>query len=55
MLPQLKTEKLLDKGRKWQKLQQARYHDKQKFGFVDAQKEDMPLEHLRKIFGTTAT
>ena len=49
MLPQLKTDKLLDKGRKWQKLQQARYHDKRKFGFVDAQKEDMPPEHLRKI------
>ena len=26
-----------------------RYAEKRKFGFVDAQKEDMPPEHLRKI------
>ena len=27
----------------------SRYAEKRKFGFVDAQKEDMPPEHLRKI------
>jgi pre-mRNA-processing factor 8 len=43
------TDKLLEKGRKWQKLQTARYAEKRKFGFVDAQKEDMPPEHLRKV------
>ena len=26
-----------------------RYAEKRKFGFVDAQKEDMPPEHVRKI------
>ena len=27
----------------------SRYAEKRKFGFVDAQKEDMPPEHVRKI------
>ena len=36
-------------ARKWQLLQSKRYSDKQKFGFIDAQKEDMPPEHVRKI------
>ena len=30
-------------------LQSKRYSDKRKFGFVEAQKEDMPPEHVRKI------
>ena len=30
-------------------LQSKRYSDKRKFGFVEAQKEDMPPEHIRKI------
>ena len=38
-----------EKARKWQQLQSKRYAEKRKFGFVDAQKEDMPPEHLRKI------
>lgn len=42
-------EKLAEKARKWQQLQAKRYAEKRKFGFVDAQKEDMPPEHLRKI------
>ena len=42
-------EKLQEKARKWQQLQTKRYAEKRKFGFVDAQKEDMPPEHLRKI------
>lgn len=36
-------------ARKWQQLQAKRYAEKRKFGFVDAQKEDMPPEHVRKI------
>lgn len=36
-------------ARKWQQLQAKRYSEKRKFGFVDAQKEDMPPEHVRKI------
>ena len=42
-------ERLQEKARKWQQLQSKRYAEKRKFGFVDAQKEDMPPEHLRKI------
>jgi len=42
-------EKLQEKARKWQQLQSKRYAEKRKFGFVDAQKEDMPPEHVRKI------
>lgn len=34
---------------KWHQLQTKRFADKRKFGFVDAQKEDMPPEHIRKI------
>lgn len=34
---------------KWQQLQSKRFAEKRKFGFVDAQKEDMPPEHIRKI------
>ncbi|VDL60627.1 unnamed protein product [Hymenolepis diminuta] len=33
----------------WQQLQSKKYADKRKFGFVEAQKEDMPPEHIRKI------
>lgn len=36
-------------AQKWQQLQSKRYSEKRKFGFVDAQKEDMPPEHIRKI------
>lgn len=38
-----------DVARKWQQLQSKRYSEKRKFGFVEAQKEDMPPEHVRKI------
>lgn len=41
--------KLEEKARKWQQLNTKRYSDKRKFGFVEAQKEDMPPEHVRKI------
>lgn len=41
--------KLEEKARKWQQLNQKRYGEKRKFGYVDTQKEDMPPEHVRKI------
>ena len=47
--PVMTEDKLQEKARKWQQLQSKRYAEKRKFGFVDAQKEDMPPEHLRKI------
>jgi len=40
---------LEEKARKWQSLQSKRYGDKRKFGYVEAQKEDLPPDHLRKI------
>ncbi|KAK3157787.1 hypothetical protein QOZ80_2AG0128010 [Eleusine coracana subsp. coracana] len=40
---------LTEKARKWHQLNSKRYGDKRKFGFVEAQKEDMPPEHVRKI------
>ena len=36
-------------AKKWQQLQSKRYSEKRKYGFVEAQKEDMPPEHVRKI------
>ena len=42
-------EKLQEKSTKWHQLQSKRFAEKRKFGFVDAQKEDMPPEHIRKI------
>ena len=36
-------------ARRWQQLQSKKYSEKRKFGFIDAQKEDMPPEHVRKI------
>ncbi|KAM7446265.1 Pre-mRNA-processing-splicing factor8 [Porites harrisoni] len=46
---EITEEKLQEKARKWQQLQSKRYSEKRKFGFVEAQKEDMPPEHVRKI------
>lgn len=40
---------LEEKARKWQQLNSKRYADKRKFGYSQAQKEDMPPEHVRKI------
>lgn len=45
----LTEEKLQEKSQKWHQLQTKRFAEKRKFGFVDAQKEDMPPEHIRKI------
>lgn len=42
-------EKLKEKARKWQQLQNKRYGEKRKFGFIEHEKADMPPEHLRKI------
>lgn len=41
--------RLEERARKWMQLNSKRYGDKRKFGFVEAQKEDMPPEHVRKI------
>ncbi|KAG5896054.1 hypothetical protein JTB14_011049 [Gonioctena quinquepunctata] len=42
-------DKLQEKAQKWHQLQSKRFADKRKLGFVEAQKEDMPPEHIRKI------
>jgi hypothetical protein len=36
-------------ARKWSQMNAKRYADKRKFGYVEAPKEDMPPEHVRKI------
>jgi pre-mRNA-processing factor 8 len=36
-------------ARKWQQLNSKRYAEKRKYGYTEAQKEDMPPEHVRKI------
>lgn len=49
-IPDIMTEeKLQEKSQKWHQIQTKRFAEKRKFGFVDAQKEDMPPEHIRKI------
>ena len=45
----LQEELLADRLKKWKKLNTTRYAKQHKFGTVDAQKEDMPAEHLRKL------
>lgn len=40
---------LIEKSKKWKQLQSKRFAEKRKFGFVDAQKEEMPPEHVRKV------
>lgn len=40
---------LAEKAKKWQEMNRRRYTEQRKFGYVDANKEDMPREHLRKI------
>ncbi|KYQ89964.1 hypothetical protein DLAC_08534 [Tieghemostelium lacteum] len=45
----MSDDKLLEKSKKWIQLNNKRYSEKRKFGFVDAQKEDLPAELLRKI------
>ena len=36
-------------ARKWQQLNSRRYGKSRKHGYVDAPKEEMPPEHVRKI------
>merc|ERR1719502_2112438 len=44
------TEKQLEaKAAKWAQMTTKRYTDKRRFGYVEAQKEDFPPEHVRKI------
>lgn len=52
--PQEAEARLEEKARKWMQLNSKRYGDKRKFGFVEAQKEDMPPEHVRKIIRQVA-
>lgn len=40
---------LEERARKWMQLNNKRYSDKRKSGYVETQKEDMPPEHVRKI------
>ncbi|WKY00888.1 hypothetical protein Q1695_015138 [Nippostrongylus brasiliensis] len=47
--PPTAAQLLEEKARKWKQLQSKRYAEKRKFGVVDAQKEEMPPEHVRKI------
>lgn len=35
--------------RKWQQVNSKRYAEKRKYGYTQAQKEDMPPEHVRKV------
>lgn len=45
---------LCSQARKWQQLNSKRYGEKRKFGYVQAQKEEMPPEHVRKIIRVSA-
>lgn len=45
----------LAQARKWQQLNSKRYSDKRKLGFVEAPKEDMPPEHVRKIIKVSSS
>ena len=47
--PESVEEKLQEKMRRWTAMQSKRYAERRKFGFVEAPKEDVPPEHLRKI------
>ncbi|TQD90224.1 hypothetical protein C1H46_024252 [Malus baccata] len=40
---------LNERAQTWQKLNSNRYGVKRKFGYLEAQKEDMPPEHARKV------
>mmetsp|Transcript_13991 Transcript_13991/g.37788 ORF Transcript_13991/g.37788 Transcript_13991/m.37788 type:complete len:2349 (-) Transcript_13991:271-7317(-) len=49
LTPEQEEALIEEKARKWQQLNSKRYSDKRKFGYVEAPKEDMPPEHVRKI------
>lgn len=46
---QLSPEVLAQKSNKWRSLQNRRYGEKRKAGFIDTGKQDLPPEHVRKI------
>lgn len=46
---QLSPEALAQKSNKWRSLQNRRYGEKRKAGFIDTGKQDLPPEHVRKI------
>jgi len=46
-VPLIKEEILEEKAKKWRQLNQKRYGEKRKFGYVEAQKELLPPEVLR--------
>ena len=48
-IPLVHEEILEEKSRKWKLLNQKRYGEKRKFGYVEAQKEMMPPEVLRYL------
>jgi pre-mRNA-processing factor 8 len=47
--PPLTTKQLEAKAAKWAQMTTKRYNERRKFGYVEAQKEDFPPEHVRKI------
>jgi hypothetical protein len=53
-LPRLTRAVPEPQARKWKQLNSKRYGDKRKFGFVEAPKEDMPPEHVRKVIKVSA-
>ena len=46
---QLPPDALSHKSNKWRSLQNRRYGEKRKAGFIDTGKVDLPPEHVRKI------
>ncbi len=46
-VPLIRDEILDEKAKKWRQLNQKRYGEKRKFGYVEAQKELLPPEVLR--------
>jgi len=48
-LGQLPPDALAQKSNKWRSLQNRRYGEKRKAGFIDTGKVDLPPEHVRKI------
>ncbi|KAJ1921385.1 pre-mRNA-splicing factor 8 [Mycoemilia scoparia] len=47
--PALDEQALLEKSKKWQKINRDRYSEKRQLGFVEHEKAMLPPEHLRKI------
>ncbi|KAI8848655.1 pre-mRNA processing factor 8 [Chytridium lagenaria] len=47
--PIMSEDKLIEKSKKWAHTNAKRYTEKRKHGYVEAQKENMPPEHIRKI------